>query len=297
MMYLILFLVVSVLVYLLVKFSKKEVEVKVEVKPAPINPLPETIKPPEKVVIKYKIGDTGDAIKNIQQRLKDLGYPLAVDGEFGGETKLAVTLFQKINGVGQTGEVGPQTWGVLMGPNAKKYEKPDSKNSKEIMEKAADIALVEAKKKLSWTGLNCEAEKYLAPFRKALGAPSGRFAWCSCFVVYCIREAGGDVPTVIPGTNLTWAYVPAGMDYAKKNGWWFPASDKNFNPRKGDLVLFDWDGGEPDHIGMVIDYKPGEAYVECAEGNTSPENETNGNKTALKKRHWSLIKGFVRFSV
>lgn len=284
---------VCLLIYLLVRFSKKSPEVKVE--PIPIDPVPtaEILVPK----INIKIGDAGEGVKNIQARLKELGYPLDVDGEFGPQTKSAVLLFQKLNKIGQTGVVGAQTFGVLMNDaHPARYEAPKTINTKEIMEKAADIALVECKKKLSWTGMSCEAEKYLAPFRKALGVASGRFSWCACFIVYCIREAGGDVPTVIPGTNLTWAYVPAVEQWAKTNGWWNSSRDKNFNPRKGDVVLFDWDNDTTaDHIGIVLAYTPGASVVTTLEGNTSAENQSNGNTTAQRTRAWSTIRGFVRF--
>lgn len=176
--------------------------------------------------------------------------------------------------------------------------KPED-STKSIMEKAVDIAVVECKKNLKWTGMDCEAEKYLAPLRKSLGMPSGRFAWCGVFVSWCIRQAGGTLPDVLPGTApLTIAYVPAWESWAKSQKIWHPASDKSFDPQKGDIVLFDWEvDAVPDHIGLVraYDRKVAPYTVLTCEGNTSPENQSNGNSTALRERHWNSIRGFIRF--
>jgi peptidoglycan hydrolase-like protein with peptidoglycan-binding domain len=61
-----------------------------------------------------KIGSTGTAVKEVQQRLNDLGYPCGtVDGEFGAKTESAVKAFQKAKNLTVDGEVGPETWAVL----------------------------------------------------------------------------------------------------------------------------------------------------------------------------------------
>lgn len=177
---------------------------------------------------------------------------------------------------------------------------PSVPSNNSIMEKAVDIAVAECKKNLSWTGMSCEAEKYLAPLRKALGAPSGRFAWCGCFVSWCVRQAGGSLPDVLPGqAPLTIAYVPAWRDWAKAQGLWRSASDLKFNPKKGAIILYNWDGDAfPDHIGLVVSYdrNTDPFTVHTAEGNTSQANQSNGNSTALRSRNWKDIDGFIEFS-
>jgi peptidoglycan hydrolase-like protein with peptidoglycan-binding domain len=50
------------------------------------------------------MGASGEAVKNIQQRLTDLKYsPGAVDGRFGLGTYFAVVAFQKVEGMARTG--------------------------------------------------------------------------------------------------------------------------------------------------------------------------------------------------
>ena len=56
------------------------------------------------------VGDSGNTVKTIQQKLKNWGYYKgAVDGIFGSQTKQAVRYFQQKNGLKVDGIVGNQT--------------------------------------------------------------------------------------------------------------------------------------------------------------------------------------------
>ena len=60
-------------------------------------------------------GSRGDAVRKLQELLNALGYDCgSVDGIFGSKTKTAVLAFQKANGLGTDGIVGPLTWGKLV---------------------------------------------------------------------------------------------------------------------------------------------------------------------------------------
>ena len=59
-------------------------------------------------------GSRGDAVRKLQELLNALGYDCgSVDGIFGSKTKAAVLAFQKANGLGMDGIVGPLTWAKL----------------------------------------------------------------------------------------------------------------------------------------------------------------------------------------
>lgn len=62
-----------------------------------------------------KYGSYGGDVKDLQNRLNQAGYKLAVDGQFGGQTTKAVQDYQKKNGLTQDGVVGEETWGQLTG--------------------------------------------------------------------------------------------------------------------------------------------------------------------------------------
>ncbi|MEW6491290.1 MAG: peptidoglycan-binding protein [Cyanobacteriota bacterium] len=64
-------------------------------------------------------GDTGEAVKQLQQTLKNKGFdPGSVDGVFGAKTKAAVIKYQtsgKESNSNTQGVVGPLLWGGLIG--------------------------------------------------------------------------------------------------------------------------------------------------------------------------------------
>lgn len=62
-------------------------------------------------------GSSGSDVEDLQKRLNSYGYNLAVDGQFGDQTKNAVLDYQKKYGLTQDGIVGSQTWGKLTGGN------------------------------------------------------------------------------------------------------------------------------------------------------------------------------------
>jgi peptidoglycan hydrolase-like protein with peptidoglycan-binding domain len=56
-------------------------------------------------------GSTGEAVRELQQALKGLGYdPGEIDGRFGSGTEAAVKAFQKAQGIAIDGVVGDITW-------------------------------------------------------------------------------------------------------------------------------------------------------------------------------------------
>ena len=66
-----------------------------------------------------ELGSEGQAVRTLQQRLKDLGYdPGAVDGSFGEGTRAAVLAFQQRNGLTADGKAGTATLDRLYSADA-----------------------------------------------------------------------------------------------------------------------------------------------------------------------------------
>jgi len=65
-------------------------------------------------------GSAGPVVAILQQRLSALGYPVALDGDFGPATELAVRHFQMAAKLDSDGIVGAETWMTLQpaAPNA-----------------------------------------------------------------------------------------------------------------------------------------------------------------------------------
>ncbi len=64
----------------------------------------------------YRIGDTGEPVRDIQDRLHALGFSIApdADGVFGEGTLAAVTAFQESRRLPADGLVGRETWRTMV---------------------------------------------------------------------------------------------------------------------------------------------------------------------------------------
>ncbi len=81
-----------------------------------------------------KKGSTGYDVRELQRRLKELGYQIDVDGWFGDETEKAVIDFQQKNNITAIGEVGPRTEFALKGhENTKTLSESDLINAAELL--------------------------------------------------------------------------------------------------------------------------------------------------------------------
>lgn len=58
-------------------------------------------------------GSFGDAVRELQELLATKGFDISIDGDFGPATELAVTMFQRNNGLVVDGIVGRNTWSSL----------------------------------------------------------------------------------------------------------------------------------------------------------------------------------------
>ncbi|MFJ9895982.1 peptidoglycan-binding protein [Streptomyces sp. NPDC091280] len=67
------------------------------------------------LIVQVQNGSTGDAVRAAQVELNRFGYNLTVDGSFGSGTETAARAFQSAHSLGVDGQVGPQTWQMLVG--------------------------------------------------------------------------------------------------------------------------------------------------------------------------------------
>ena len=102
--------------------------------------------------------------------------------------------------------------------------------------------------------------------------------WCATFVSWCANQCGFIDSGIIP----KFALCSDGSDWFKARNLW---KGRNYTPKPGDIVFFDWDGnGDPNHVGIV----------EYAEGNKihTLEGNTTGGKAAKRVRNKSDIMGY-----
>lgn len=78
---------------------------------APLQPVPASGVPAHPGTVRK--GMRGDAVRQLQQRLRDRGQTIEVDGIFGAGTDKTVRSFQGQQGLTVDGVVGPKTWEAL----------------------------------------------------------------------------------------------------------------------------------------------------------------------------------------
>jgi hypothetical protein len=139
----------------------------------------------------------------------------------------------------------------------------------------------------------------LSQLGKNNGVPSYQmgFPWCAYSAMLAALMADSDAAVAgLKHGEFNALYVPeidalarAGKFGMKTVGW------KDALP--GDFVIFNWDGGVPDHIGMLVNNEV--AYAVTVEGNTSSGNggsQSNGGGVYIRHRDRSLIQTIVRWT-
>ena len=87
-----------------------------------------------------------------------------------------------------------------------------------------------------------------------------RVEWCACFVSWCADQCGYIDSGLIP----KFAGCIDGANWFKSNNRW---NDRNYEPKAGDIIFFDWEGdGTTDHVGIVEKCENGTVYT--VEGNS-----------------------------
>ena len=91
--------------------------------PTLLAPTTPAVATPSPTPLTMRLGFTGEAVRTVQRRLKELGYYTgSIDGDFGAATDKAIKEFQKANGLTADGKVGEQTLKKLNDKNAKTYK-------------------------------------------------------------------------------------------------------------------------------------------------------------------------------
>ena len=160
-----------------------------------------------------RLGDQGDDVAGIQQRLNDLGYNAGpVDGDYGPQTAQAVKVFPRSLGLAGDGVVGAFTYRTLMGAE---------------MASRGDRATVEARR-IVQTALGYVGVPY------AFGGTSPSGFDCSGFVRYVYAVNGLSLPRT---ADAQW-----GSGYSVSSGQLQP----------GDLVFFSTYEAGSSHSGIYL---------------------------------------------
>jgi len=112
-------------------------------------------------------------------------------------------------------------------------------------------------------------------------------AWCAMFASWCFHAAGIELCEGHAGAGVRkgkgCAWVPTIAWWLQQRGWWLP---QMATPSPGDLVLYDWDGGAADHIG-IVESAPKPGRIVAIEGNVF-------SRVARMTRDTSHVAGYGR---
>jgi hypothetical protein len=232
---------------------------------------------------------SGPEIGALQEKLTALGYaPGPIDGTYGPTTAAAIRAFQRDNKLEVDGVVGPETRKALGGRRKPRTKEPLQRRASA----PGQQALAEALKHLGKKERPMNSNR--VPFGKWFGVNG--VPWCNTFVSYCF--AVGANYTICQGFRGAGVY-PKGCTYVPTTEAWLRATGMwrgQTTPLPGDIAIYNWDGGVPDHIGIVEEYLGGGKF-NAIEGNTAVGNDSNGGEVMRRLRYMSQVNGFGRVTV
>jgi hypothetical protein len=104
--------------------------------------------------------------------------------------------------------------------------------------------------------------------------------WCAIFASYAY-DVGAHV-VLCRGWRGA-GVGPRGVAYVPTLAAWLKANGRVVSePEPGDLVIFNWDGGLPDHVGLVVSFDGSELHT--VEGNTAVGNDSDGGEVMRRTR-------------
>jgi hypothetical protein len=234
---------------------------------------------------------SGKDVKRAQQRLQsnvfkqDYLQGSRIDGEFGpasGRSCIRAKYWLGYAEKDQVATYGPNLDNFLTGktklPEKQKKARQariKKRKQKPLREKAFERAARDVGMKESPANSNS------CPISKRWGM---RGPWCAMAVSIWYIDAGSKAFR----EHIDWAYVPYMLSAATNGGRGLSIVTLG-NVKRGDIVTFDWQqNNEPDHVGLFDRWITQDRF-KTIEGNTGPQNWSNGGAVMRMERSVSQV--------
>jgi len=234
----------------------------------------------------------GAEVLSIQKLLAQNGYsPGTLDGAYGPTTASAVKAFEADQRLPADGVVTDQLRALLVSVAATRAPGGDAPPPRT----SSPSGLLAVAKAVEYLGVK---ESPPGSNRTMFGEWFGvnGVPWCNIFVSYCFKVAadselcaGSKGAGVRPGKGC--AFVPTTEAWLQSSGFWVGRS----TPLPGDIAIFNWDGGRPDHIG-IVEAVMSDGSFQTVEGNTAVGNDSNGGEVMRRQRYLTQVDGFGRIT-
>lgn len=130
-------------------------------------------------------------------------------------------------------------------------------------------------------------------------AKTGKTDWCGSFVSWVYQQAGiplGPSPHGASGVNGIPHCDNLKRWFQETPGWQWQPKGNGYQPKPGDVVLFDYDGdGHMDHTGIVKSYDPSTGKLTTIEGNVGGDDKAGNGDGTLVERTYDNMKGVAGF--
>ena len=227
-------------------------------------------------------GDKQGQVKLVQEWLSLHGEKVAVDGDFGAATEVAVKDFQAKAGVGVTGVVDAGTFGRLVAPMTAALAAIPA-NGRSL----GDLVVAYARQHLAQHPLEVGGQNRGPWVRLYMKGDEGQpFPWCAGFTCFCLKQACDTLREALPITPSFSCDELAASAKAKSR---FVGRD-NAGPGSFFLVRntpTDWT-----HTGIVVSAN-GETF-KTIEGNTNDDGSREGFEVCARTRGFSNKMDFIR---
>ncbi|MBR4081559.1 MAG: peptidoglycan-binding protein [Clostridia bacterium] len=251
-------------------------------------------------------GYTGEDVKTVQRRLKELGYYKgAIDGKYGSGTVAAMKAFQKAKGLTVDGKGGPQTYKKLFpqqSSNTSTTGDPFPAKGNNLLAVArSQLGYVGSNTPSNLTGANVTRDGYWTKYGEYTGH-NGE-SWCASFIAWCGMKAGNsrikstDIASPIhlctnyntPGAVV---YFNDLTDLQRQNHPYLEVTGiktarSKVTPAAGDLIFFRWKNAPAtttfSHVGVVSKVSGGKVYYidGCGAGNVVAERSKSLTDTTI----------------